>query len=468
MRPFRLLPALLLLVVSPVAAVAAPGGRVVINYWEKWTGFEAAAMQSIVDDFNRSQDRVEVRFLSITPIDVKLLLAASSGHPPDVAGLWEYDIPEFAEKGALLPLDQAIAAAGLGPDHYIPIYWDLCRYRGFTWALPSTPGCVALYYNKRLFREAGLDPDRPPRTLAEVDAMSRRLTRVDVVRDGHRVNISFDQLTPAERTARHYAITQIGHLPSDAGMFASAWGYWFGAKYYDGDRHILANDAGNLAAFRWMRDIVLTYGLDQLRDFGASFGVSQSARPPFLAGASAMVMQGPWYPNFIRKYAPDLEWGVAPFPAAPGVSDHAPMTLVVSDMLVIPRGAPHPKEAFEFIRYVQRQAVAEKLARLQRKFTALSHVSPGFFVNHPNPAIRFFANLARSPGARAVPRIGIWRDYDTEMSIAAQRVRSLEASPEQALAEVQKRMQWQEDRAMRRWDLIKTERMAEWRQYEHW
>jgi multiple sugar transport system substrate-binding protein len=451
------------------AKAPAAGKRVVVDYWEKWSGFEEAAMQTVIDDFNRSQDRIEVRFLSISPIDEKLMLAASAGNPPDLAGVWEYNIPDLAEKGALLPLDEALAQAGLGADHYVPKYWELCRHGGFTWALPSTPGAVALYYNKRLFREVGLDPERPPRTFAEVETMSRRLTRVELQRNGRRVRLSFNELTEAERQSGRYAIVQIGHQPSDVGgMQVSLWGYWFGAKYWDGDRRILANDEGNLAAYRWLRDAVTEYGVDQLKDFGAGFGLSVSSSGPFLAGKSAMVMQGPWYPNFIEKYAPDLEWGVVPFPALPGVADGAPMTLIISDMLVIPRGAKHPREAFEFLRYTQVQKVAEKLASLQRKFTALREVSPGFIKNNPNPAIGFFSELSRSPNARTVPRISMWRDYEIEMSVAAVNVRFLLKTPEQALAEVQKRVQWRFDRVLRRWDIVRDDRRAEWREHAHW
>ena len=123
------------------------GERVVVNYWEKWAGFEAQAMQTVVDDFNRSQDRIEVHLLSINPIDVKLLLAASAGNPPDIAGLWSHSIPDFSEKGALTPLDEAMAGAHLGSDHYVPVFWEICRHKGFTWGLPTTPGCMALFYN---------------------------------------------------------------------------------------------------------------------------------------------------------------------------------------------------------------------------------------------------------------------------------------------------------------------------------
>jgi ABC-type glycerol-3-phosphate transport system substrate-binding protein len=450
------------------AVDGAAGSRVTVDYWEKWSGFEADAMQAVVDDFNRSQDRIEVRFLSVSEVDTKLLLAASSGHPPDVAGLWSENIPDFSEKGALTPLDGGLAAAGIGADHYIPVYWELCRHRGFTWGLPTTPGCVALFYNKKLFRAAGLDPERPPRTLAELESMSRRLTVVEIERAGRRVRLSFADLTPEEREGRHFNLVQLGHLPQDAGMYVSAWGFWFGARYYDGDRRILANDAGNLAAFRWLKETTQAYGVDNLRDFGASFGIQQSGQTPFLGGLEAMVVQGPWWPNFIEKYAPGLEWGVAPCPAADGVAGGAPVTVAQADVVVIPRGARHPREAFEFIRYLQRQDVAEKLARSQQKFTALSQVSEGFLATHPNPSVRLFISLARSPGARALPRLSIWHEYNAEMSVAAERVQNLGYTPAAALAEVQERVQWKLDRVSKRWDAVGRERMAEWRAYGNW
>ncbi len=450
------------------AARARADGRVVIQYWEKWSGSEGEAMRDIIADFNRSQDRIEVRFLTISPIDVKLLLAASAGNPPDIAGLWSFNIPDFAEKGALTPLDGAIEKSGLGPDHYVPVFWEMCRHRGFTWGLPTTPGCVALYYNKRLFREAGLDPDRPPRTLAELGEMNRRLTIVELERGGRRVQVRYDRLSAAEREARRFALVQVGHLPQDAGMFVSAWGYWFGADYFDGDRRILADEPGPRAALEWLQDTAETFGVENLRRFSSTFGQSQTALSPFLGQASAMVVQGPWMKSFIERFAPDIEWGVAPFPAAAGVAGGAPVTLAECDVLVVPRGAQHPREAFEFIRDVQRRDVAEKLATAQRKFTALREVSPGFLSGHPNPAVPFFVGLVRSPGVRAVPRLALWREFDQEMVVATERVLALRSTPADALAEVQERVQWRLDRAMRRWDVVGGERLAEWRDYDRW
>src|SRR5579871_3100684 len=117
----------------------APSGKVEVTYWEKWTGFEDDAMTDVVDDFNRSQDRIIVRKLPVSSIEGKLMLATAGGDPPDLAGIRSGDICDFSEKGALTPLNKLVEQAGIKREDYIPVFWDLCCHRGFVWALPSTP-----------------------------------------------------------------------------------------------------------------------------------------------------------------------------------------------------------------------------------------------------------------------------------------------------------------------------------------
>ena len=137
-------------------------GRVVVEYWEHWTGFEGEAMQAVVDDFNASQNRIFVKKLTVSQMDQKVILATAGGNPPDVVGLWSYNVSTYADKGALTPLNKRLDTAGIKQADYIPALWDLCEHRGFIWALPSTPATLALHWNRRLFEEAGLDPDTPP------------------------------------------------------------------------------------------------------------------------------------------------------------------------------------------------------------------------------------------------------------------------------------------------------------------
>ena len=114
-------------------------GRLVIEYWEKWTGFERDAMKDIVDRYNESQDKVFVRFVSTSQIDRKLLLATAGGDPPDVAGFWSHTVFLYVEKGALEPLDRLMERDGVSEKDYVPSVIDGCQYRGFTWGMPSTP-----------------------------------------------------------------------------------------------------------------------------------------------------------------------------------------------------------------------------------------------------------------------------------------------------------------------------------------
>lgn len=446
---------------APPRETRTADGRLLVSYWEKWTGFEGEAMQTVVDDFNASQRRYEVRMLTVSQIDQKLMLAAAGGNPPDVAGLWSHSVPDFAEKGALMPIDGRIAAAGITAEAYMPVFWDLCRHRGFQWALPTTPATLALHWNKRLFREAGLDPERPPRSLAELDAMAERLTVVDVERDGHRVQIRFSQLTEAERAAKRFRIVVLGFAPSDS-WWKEMWGYWFGGRLSDGERRITAAEPENIEAFRWFQSYTERYGLENLQGLGASFGNFASPQNPFLSGKLAMVLQGVWMHNFVGKYAPHLEWGAAPFPSVDPV--RLPnVTVAECDVLVIPKGAREADGAFAFMRFVNRQESLEKLALAQRKFSPLRAVSEDFWRRHPNPYIRVFVNLAASPNARYVPRLTVWQAYKDEMIVATDRIYSQLATPAAALEDVERRVQRKYDRILRRWDQVGLRRLEEWR-----
>jgi len=436
-------------------------GRTIVTYWEKWTGFEGDAMQAIVDDFNKSQDKIFVQKLTVSDIDRKIMLATAGGNPPDIAGLWTHTIPVYAEKNALTPLDKLCETSGISSNDYTPIFWNLCKYRGFVWALPSTPASVALHWNKKMFRDAGLNPNRPPRTLEELDKMGEQITLVEVIRDGKRKRIRFPKLTKEERENYDFNIIKLGFIPSEPGWWNAVWGYWFGADLWDGKSKITATSPENIEAFTWFQSYTKKYGRDNLRQFGASFGNFSSPQNPFLASQVAMVIQGVWMYNFISKYAPHLEWGAAPFPSKD--PEKLPLvTLCESDVLVIPKGARHVQEAFEFIKYVQTQPAMEKLNLGQRKFSPLAKTSRDFIKNHPNPHIEVFIELSKSPNARAVPRMPVYNEFIDEMNVACDRILNLLATPEEALKDVENRVQWKLDRVIRRWDMVKKKRMKEW------
>lgn len=428
MRRFLVLLALWL------AAPAAWAAPVHVSYWEKWTGFEKDAMQAVVDDFNHSQSEVWVDYLSISGVNQKTLIATAAGNPPDLAGVWAADIVDFADKGALLPLDDALARSSIREERYLPVYWQMGtasvveadgHAATHMYALVSAPSVLALHWNKTLFARAGLDPEKPPRTLAELDADAKLLT--------HRAGTD---------------ISQIGFLPTEPGWWPYGWGYWFGGRPWDGGNRILIDSPENRRAYHWLRGYAESYGVQALQNLSSSFGNYASAQNPFLSGKLAMVLQGVWLGDFIARYAPDLSWGAAPFPSES--ADGAPVTLADADMLAIPRGARHPAEAFRFMEFLSQEVETEKVCLGQGKNSPLKEVSEAFFEHHKNPHIRMFQTLARSPAAAAVPKLPIWHEYVSEESNALSRTWLLEATPERALRDAQARVQASWDRERQR------------------
>ncbi len=418
------------------------GDRKVVTYWEKWTNFEKDAMLDIVKKYNESQDEVYVEFISTSTIDAKLLLATAGGNPPDIAGFWSHTVYNFADKGALIPLDEFMKKDGLSGSDYLPSVYEACTYKGFTWGLPSTPATVALHYNKDLFREAGLDPDSPPQSIKELDEYAKKLTKVDS--DGK--------------------YTQLGFLPTDPGWWGTMWVFWFGGSLVnESGTEILIDSEESKTAFNWVQSYLKDYDAQRIKDFEATHrGEFASPSNSFMSGRVAMKLQGVWMSSFIEKFSDNLDWGVAPFPSY-HPDPEKPATVVETDILVIPRGAKNVEEAWDFIRFVQRQEIMEELCLKHRKFSPLMEVSDEFYKEHANPYIRVFRELAESPNAQAVPKVPVWEEYRHEIEVAMEEI-WLKGSPvEPTLEYIKKRIDPKLDRAILRWEKVKETRLEEWK-----
>jgi len=445
---------LVLLAFGPRTGAPAPAGRIVVEYWDTWTGAEMAAMQQTVDDFNRSvgaEKHIFVHFLSQSDISQKTLLAAAANVPPDIAGLWDKPLPQWAALGALEPLDDLAAARGFSEGYYKPIYWKGLHYNGHLYALLSTPNVVALLWNKRIFlehaaalRAAGLDPARAPRTLSELDQYAGILNQFD----------STDPKKPILLSA--------GYLPTEPGWYLEQTPLWFGGNLYDEKTGRFTLDSPEtLAAFRWIASYSRKLTPGVVNEFHAALGTYGTPANPFLTGQLVMEQQGPWVQTVIEQFKPEMnrwqpgetrpdraEWSVAPFPSsltANAASDDARVDNAVTwcgfNCLAIPRGARHKAEAFEFIAYVNRMDVMEKLCAAHCKNTPLAQHSASWYSDHPNPNAEIFDRLASSPNARTAPPVAVWPEAVDEIKAAVLRVANLEQTPEDAVTSLQQSLQ---------------------------
>lgn len=303
-----------MLLFGPRAVSPAPADRVRIQYWEKWTGLEAQQMQRIVDEFNETVGRekgIWVDHYSMSQIDRKTIISTAAGAPPDVVGMWDGQVLQFAALGALEPLNDYAARYGLTREKYKGVFYDGCTAGGTLYALPSTVWCVALVWNKQVFadraeqlRAAGCDPTRAPRTIAELDRYAAALDTWEPVDPAH----------PEQRR-----LSRAGFVPAEPGSFTNLYPYWFGAGYVDPSGLRLDLTAPEMMrTYNWLRGYSERLGRDRLAEFRSAFNAGMSSlsdnpQNPFFVGWIAMEQQGPWVTAQIEKLKPEaMRWHVPP------------------------------------------------------------------------------------------------------------------------------------------------------------
>lgn len=319
-------------------------GRTIITYWDRHSGHEFEMRVDLFEEFNRIQDEIYVRAIPVGYRVEKLLTAIASGAPPDVCSLEGTGITQLATQGCFMPLDDLFGdLPQFQQDAFFPHVWDAVHFPGpdgvpHTWGIPTTTDTYCLLWNKAAFRAAGLDPERPPQTLKELEEYAAKLT----IRSGD-------------------GIAQWGFLPWLPWDLTQMWGCLFGGEWYDEESGVVTcgDDPGVIASLAWQQSFTtdpsataqLPYAVspERILAFGKSIGEYFSANNPFYSGRVAMITEGEWQPTFIAKYAPDLDWGAAPIPLPEGVSPRSYSPTTVLD--AIPAGSRHPEAAWTFLKW---------------------------------------------------------------------------------------------------------------------
>ncbi|MBI5092000.1 MAG: extracellular solute-binding protein [Candidatus Hydrogenedentes bacterium] len=290
---------------------------------------------AVIDAFEKKYPNVEV---VIGPTDrgedlQKLLSGVVGNSPPDVFRRESALFGDIASRDILMPLKMFVdadkdKADGLHEEDYPSGVWQSCFYNGELYGIPESTNPHVLAYNRKIFREAGLDPDKPPATWDEWLDVTRRLTQHDS--DGHitRMGTVFNV-----RDELSFYITQLGGK-----VFSE-----------DGGRCQLDTPEG-LQALTFLKALYDAQGGRQACDqFGAT-QIANDQNNPFGLGKVAMSVEDDWIIFRIMRFNPDIELGIAPVPAPAG---HPPVTVSpTSPIYMIPVNARHPKEGWDFIRFV--------------------------------------------------------------------------------------------------------------------
>jgi sn-glycerol 3-phosphate transport system substrate-binding protein len=169
----------------PTSTIAPPKNpdAVKINFWHSMAGdIGGKAIPQMANDFNASQDKCFVEPIYQGSYDDalnKLKAGLQSKDTPAVMQLYDIGTRLMVDLKVITPVQDFIDKESYDVSDLEPNVLAYYTVNGRQASMPFNSSTPMLYYNKDMFRAAGLDPEKPPRTFAEVQDYARKLTQKD-------------------------------------------------------------------------------------------------------------------------------------------------------------------------------------------------------------------------------------------------------------------------------------------------
>jgi len=408
------------------------GRRTVLQVWHVWGGPMLESFRRGVEAFEASHPDIACKLVYV-PNDLsnnqKFYTAVVGNCAPEVIFVDGPQVAEWAERGLLADLGPLLKAAGYDPEklkeEFFPPCWRQCVYKGKVWAITwcADPN-FCLFWNKEAFRRAiasgqippelaaKIDPNRPPRTLAELDLYSDAITRFEGGR-----------------------LVRIGLVPW--GVYGRAnsiftWGWAFGGTFYDAENfRVTANHPRVVAALEWMCRAARKYDVRRIAALRSSFGSAE--RNPFITGKQVIQVYHLSGVDELDSYAPDLDYGMAPLPKPPGGEEAS--SWVGGWTLAIPSTVTDPARRRAALTYILWACATPGGTRLSvrsiRNFPAWQ--PSGFFAEaRRDPRLAVFADILRKCKHQR-PVMPAQAYYMNQLDRAVDRAVRGELSPQEAL-----------------------------------
>ena len=318
------------------AAAPAAAGKT-IEAWSRMTGLAQDSTKGIIENYNKQNKKgVTVNFVYIpqtqgSQADEKLLTAVAGGTPPALHYADRFTVPQFAQQGFFTDITDLAQGAGVKGEDYYPFAWAEATYKDKVYALPFDTDTRALWYNKDIMAEAGLDPEKPPTTLDELRKATAALTTKD----------------------SNGQVTRYGFNPLYDQAWSYTWGFAFKGEFQDpATKKITTAHPNNIKAMQFVKDFVDEIGVDNIDAMiTACAGTAcNDQNDYFWTGQSAMTCSGNWKVAQAHKYKPDVKYGVVPFPGPDGPAPFASWAGGWS--WAIPKGFKDVEDAFDALSYL--------------------------------------------------------------------------------------------------------------------
>jgi sn-glycerol 3-phosphate transport system substrate-binding protein len=324
--------------IGQTSSASPAGGTVTIDLWHSESAANLDTLERLVSKYNSSQDEVKVRSSyqgNNEEIMAKLTASLGSSQVPTLALLVEADTQKMIDSGAVAPIQDFVDREDYDLSDLNETLVKFYTAEEKLWMMPLSGGVPLLYYNKVVFREVGLDPERPPRDLEEVRQYSEKILKRDSSGQVVRSGLALDILEWQERmVAEHdelFVDNQNGHEGrATKVLFDNDTERWF---------------------FQWWHDMV---------DSGLAFNVGRNPTyaDGLLALASGRAAMTFSFSNALRSVidaleqgVEGLEIGVTGLPGVPGGTGH-PLPIERGLAILNLRPEEEQEAAWKFIKWL--------------------------------------------------------------------------------------------------------------------
>jgi multiple sugar transport system substrate-binding protein len=340
-----------------LAAAAHPASAADLVMWER-SGGNKDMVDKLVEMWNAKhpERHINLTYIPHAEMVAKLAQAIASGDVPDLMGMDLIYAPQFEKAGQLVDITDQVGhlpeLKTASPGHMMVATYDNRIY-----GVPLYADVSALFYNKDLFAKAGLDPNKPPKSLADLRQDADKITALGGDIKGYYL--------PGSCAGCN--IFTVGPL-----MWAS------GAKIEAkdaGDEPLVGDGVAKVLEFeRAMVKAGNVHASDRAEN-GETFHLQ------FGSGKVGMMGTGNFNIKLVRDQNPNMKFGIA---LLPGIEPGSSASFIGGDLVVIPKGSKRVADAVDFMKFILSDEVqVEGYAKLLNLTTRADMVDNKYFKAEP-------------------------------------------------------------------------------------
>lgn len=271
--------------------------KVTIDYWSIYPDSDeyAPKHKALLDEFMKDNPNITIVHHGFNFYDyfTKVSTAQAGGTNIDVYWNDIVNVKYRAESGVAANLKPYMDADQVDLSQFSSASIDAASYNGGIYALPIEADVRVLYYNKDLFVEAGLDPEKPPTTFEEMYEYNKKLIKLS------------DDGTTYDR---------IGFHPMLGNNAIQCLVWPLGGSFFDGNGTPTINTEVNKKGIKWWVDFNKQYDSRKINAFTATYSDAGGADTSFMQGVNGMVIEESGLAWKLEQEAPNIRYGVAPIP----------------------------------------------------------------------------------------------------------------------------------------------------------